>query len=120
MSDDPDFEYLIIESTVFRAHQHACGAKKGGLKIRPSAARAVVGAPRSTSPSEVSAARSASSHRRTPRRCPASLPLIEDLPAAAVMADTANDSDQIRQAVADKGAVCTENPIRHRREEQSA
>jgi len=40
MSDDPDFEYLIVDSTIVRAHQHAAGAKKGGLKIRPSAARA--------------------------------------------------------------------------------
>ena len=40
MSDDPDFEYLIIDSTIVRAHQHAAGAKKGGLKIRRSAARA--------------------------------------------------------------------------------
>ena len=39
LSDDPDFEYLIIDSTIVRAHQHASGAK-GGLKIRPSAARA--------------------------------------------------------------------------------
>jgi putative transposase len=38
MSDDPDFEYLIIDSTIVRAHQHAAGAKKGGLKIRLSAA----------------------------------------------------------------------------------
>lgn len=41
MSDDPDFEYLIVDSTIVRAHQHAAGAKKGGLKIRPLAARAV-------------------------------------------------------------------------------
>ena len=39
LSQDPDFEYLIIDSTIVRAHQHASGAK-GGLKIRPSAARA--------------------------------------------------------------------------------
>jgi transposase len=39
LSDDPDFEYLIVESTIIRAHQHASGAK-GGLKIRPSDARA--------------------------------------------------------------------------------
>ena len=39
MSDDPDFEYLIIDSTIVRAHQHASGAK-GGLKIRRSDARA--------------------------------------------------------------------------------
>ena len=41
LADDPDFEYRIIDSTIVRAHQHAAGAK-GGLKIRPSAARAAV------------------------------------------------------------------------------
>ena len=40
VSDDPDFEYLIINSTIVRAHQHAAGAKKKGLKIKRSAARA--------------------------------------------------------------------------------
>lgn len=39
LADDPDFEYLILDSTIVRAHQHAAGAK-GGLKIRPLAARA--------------------------------------------------------------------------------
>jgi transposase len=39
MSNDPDFEYLIIDSTIVRAHQHASGAK-GGLKIKLSDARA--------------------------------------------------------------------------------
>src|SRR3978361_1450095 len=48
MSDDPDFEYLIIDSTIVQAHQHAAGAKKGGLKIRRSAARAEAGAQRAT------------------------------------------------------------------------
>ena len=37
LSDDPDFEYLILDSTIVRTHQHAAGAKKGGLKIRPLA-----------------------------------------------------------------------------------
>jgi transposase len=40
MAEDPDFEYLIVDSTIVRAHQHAAGAKKGGLKIRPLAAPA--------------------------------------------------------------------------------
>lgn len=39
MSDDPDFEYLIVDSTIIRAHQHAAGAKKG-LQIKPLAALA--------------------------------------------------------------------------------
>ena len=42
MADDPDFEYLIVDSTIIRAHQHAAGAKKGGLKIKPSADPAAV------------------------------------------------------------------------------
>jgi transposase len=43
--------------------------------------------------------------------------LIEDLPAEVVMADTAYDSDKIRQAVADKGAlaVIPNNPSRTRK-----
>ena len=39
LSDDADFEYLIVDSTIVRAHQHASGGK-GGLKIRRSGARA--------------------------------------------------------------------------------
>jgi putative transposase len=39
MADDPDFEYLILDSTIVRAHQHAAGAKRG-ITIRPSAVRA--------------------------------------------------------------------------------
>lgn len=39
LADDPDFEYVIIDSTIVRAHQHAAGAK-GGLPLRPLAARA--------------------------------------------------------------------------------
>jgi len=33
LSDDPDFEYVMIDSTIVRAHQHSAGAK-GGLKRR--------------------------------------------------------------------------------------
>ena len=29
MSDDPDFECLIVDSTIVRAHQHAAGSKRG-------------------------------------------------------------------------------------------
>ena len=38
VSDDTDFEYPIVDSTIVRAHQHAAGAT-GGLKLRPSGAR---------------------------------------------------------------------------------
>jgi transposase len=39
LSGDPDFEYALIDGTLVRVHQHGTGAR-GGLKIRPSAARA--------------------------------------------------------------------------------
>jgi transposase len=34
LRDDPDFEYVLIDGTLVRVHQHGTGAK-GGLKIRP-------------------------------------------------------------------------------------
>ena len=39
MSDDADFECLILDTTIVRAHQHASSAKKG-LRLRLSGARA--------------------------------------------------------------------------------
>jgi transposase len=39
VSDEPDFEYALIDGTIVSAHQKASGAK-GGLRIKPSAARA--------------------------------------------------------------------------------
>ena len=33
LSNDPDFEYVMIDSTIVRAHQHSAGAK-GGLRRR--------------------------------------------------------------------------------------
>jgi hypothetical protein len=38
MADDLEFDYLIVDSTIVRVHQHAAG-DKGGLRIRPLAAR---------------------------------------------------------------------------------
>jgi len=39
LMESPDFEYLIIDSTIVRAHQHAAGAK-GGAKMRRLGVRA--------------------------------------------------------------------------------
>ena len=39
ISTIPDFEYAMIDGTIVQVHQKASGAK-GGLKIRPSGARA--------------------------------------------------------------------------------
>ena len=60
MADDPDFEYLVVDSTIVRAHQHAAGAKKA-LTIRPSAAPVAARAPSSTLPSAALALPSGSS-----------------------------------------------------------
>lgn len=38
LADDPDFEYLMIDSTIVRAHQHSAGAKGGLKKRKPSGA----------------------------------------------------------------------------------
>jgi transposase len=57
---DPDLEWMIIDSTVVRAHQHAAG-KKGGKELRPSAAPEADSAPRSTSSSMPWGTRSSSS-----------------------------------------------------------
>ena len=38
VSEDPDFEYALIDGTIVSAHQKASGAK-GGLSIRPLDAR---------------------------------------------------------------------------------
>jgi transposase len=40
LSGEPDFEYALVDGTLVSVHQKASGAK-GGLKIRPSAAREV-------------------------------------------------------------------------------
>ena len=54
---DPDLEWMIIDSTVIRAHQHAAG-KKGGKAVRLSVAPEADSAPKSTSLSMRSATRS--------------------------------------------------------------
>jgi transposase len=50
---DPDLEWLILDSTSIRAHQHAAGAAKkapvqAGKRSKPSAAAAAASRPRST------------------------------------------------------------------------
>ena len=48
---DPDLEWLILDSTVIRAHQHAAGARKKGAPTRRWAAPGAGSAPSCTSPS---------------------------------------------------------------------
>ena len=115
MSDDPDFEYLIVDSTIVRAHQHAAGAKKGGLKIRR------IGRSRGGLSTKIHmAVRGLGCPVRFTLTAgqkgdaPQAAALIEGLPAEVVMADTAYDADHLRQAIAAKGAVAVipNNPSR--------
>jgi transposase len=59
---DPDLEWLILDSTIIRAHQHAAGAPKKTAARRPKrwAAAAAASARRFTRPSTASACRSRS------------------------------------------------------------
>ncbi|MGH6881060.1 IS5 family transposase [Hypericibacter sp.] len=114
MSDDPDFEYLIVDSTIVRAHQHAAGAKKGsedqaigrsrgGLSTKIHMAVRGLGCP-------VRFTLTAGQKGDAPQAAA----LIEGLPAEIVMADTAYDADSFRQVIAQKGAlaVIPNNPSR--------
>ena len=42
LSDDPDFEYVMIDSTIVRAHQHSAGAKGGLRRRKPLAVQKAV------------------------------------------------------------------------------
>ena len=45
LGGDPDLEYLLLDSTIVRAHQHAAGAK-GGRATKRSGVLAAGGAPK--------------------------------------------------------------------------
>ncbi len=42
LSGDPDFEYVMIDSTIVRAYQHSAGAKGGHRRRKPLAGRKAV------------------------------------------------------------------------------
>ena len=58
---EPDLEWIMLDTTVIRAHQHAAGQKKATPRPRPSDAPEAGSRPRSTLPSMHSATRSGSS-----------------------------------------------------------
>ncbi len=110
--DDPDFEYLIIDSTIVRAHQHASGAK-GGLKIRPSDVRAGL-----TSKVHIAVDGLGNPLRfiLTGGRFDVTQAeeLIADVAGANFIANTAYDADHLRARLNDAGivAVIPSNPSR--------
>jgi putative transposase len=34
LADEPDFDYVLVDSTIVRAHQRSAGAPKKGLKLK--------------------------------------------------------------------------------------
>ena len=42
LARDADAEYMMLDATIVRAHQHSAGAQKKTARTKPSAARAVV------------------------------------------------------------------------------
>lgn len=48
---DPDLEWILLDTSVVRAHQHAAGQKKVQPTTKPSDAHAAGSRPRSTPPS---------------------------------------------------------------------
>lgn len=89
MSDDPNHEYLIVDSTVVRAHQHATEPKKGPEDQAIGCFCGGLGCP-------VRFALTAGHRGDVPQVAS----LIEGLPGKVVMADTSNDADHFRQAIA--------------------
>ena len=39
LASDADNEYVMLDTTIVRAHQHSAGARKKGVKTKPSVAR---------------------------------------------------------------------------------
>ncbi|HEX9967215.1 MAG TPA: IS5 family transposase [Solirubrobacterales bacterium] len=117
MSDDPDFEYLIIDSTIVRAHQHASGAKggprnqaigrsRGGLTTKIHLAVRGLGCP----------VRFVLTAGQT-GDAPQAAALLDGQAAEAVIADTAYDADHIRATIAKMSAeaVIPSSPSRSRK-----
>lgn len=48
---EPDLEWIMLDTSVVRAHQHAAGQKKATLRPKPSDAHEAASRPRSTPPS---------------------------------------------------------------------
>ena len=114
MSDDPDFEYLIVDSTIVQADQHAAGTKKGGLKIRRCRSRGGLSTKIHMAVRGLGCPVRFTLTAGQKGDAPQAVALLEGLPAEVVMADTAYDADHLREAIAAKGAIAVipNNPSR--------
>jgi transposase len=113
MSDDPDFEYLIVHSTIVRAHQHAAWAKGGSEDQALGRSRGGLSTKIHMAVRGLGCLERFTLTAGQKGDAPQAAALIEGLPAE-VMADTAYDADHLRHAIAAKGAfaVIPNNPSR--------
>ncbi|WP_429933079.1 IS5 family transposase [Agrobacterium vitis] len=110
MADEPDFEYILIDSTIVRAHQHAAGKKggpearaigrsRGGLTTKIHAVVDALGNPLRfiLSPGQASDYTYAEA-------------LIDKLPPDYVLGDKGYDSKAFRDAIVAQGGVAVIPP----------
>jgi transposase len=119
LSEDADFESVIVDGTIVRVHQHGTGAK-GGLKKKGTENQAI-GRSRGGLTTKIVALVDALGTLVRFVLLPGQqhdsvgvAPLLTDLDFSALLADKAFDSDVIRADLADRGAVAVIPPKANR------
>ena len=122
---DPDLEWLILDSTIVRAHPHAAGAKKGGDGHGGQDEQAL-GRSRGGFGTKIHAGVSGLG---LPARLILSAgqeadvtqagPLLEGLLIEVVIGDKGYDSDEVVETIEAKGAEAVIPPRRNRKEPRS-
>ena len=114
LSADADFEYVIVDGTIVRVHQHGSGAR-GGTKTQ------AIGRSRGGLTTKIVALVDALGNLvrfvLLPRQRHGSVgvaPLLTDLDFAALLADKAFDSDGLRTELDNRGAVAVIPPKANR------
>jgi transposase len=114
LSADADFEYVIVDGTIVRVHQHGTGAK-GGTHNQ------AIGRSRGGLTTKIVALVDALGNLVRFVLLPGQrhdsagvAPLLTDLDFSALLADKAFDSDAIRADLADRGAIAVIPPKANR------
>ncbi len=114
LSVDADFEYVIVDGTIIRVHQHGTGASGGTLNQ-------AIGRSRGGLTTKIVALVDALGNLVRFVLLPGQrhdsvgvAPLLTDLDFAALLADKAFDSDAFRTELADRGAVAVIPPKANR------
>jgi transposase len=114
LSDDADFEYVIVDGTIVRVHQHGTGAK-GGTQNQ------AIGRSRGGLTTKIVALVDALGNLVRFVLLPGQrhdsagvAPLLTDLDFSALLADKAFDSDAIRADLDDRGAAAVIPPKANR------